>query len=183
MSRCSSGPVWFRHVQIQYRTLWCRQVQVKLRPQCVDRSPQYSTGLCSVFKSRSSMATVVQTRSGAAHTPVLWCRHLQEQHRPLQCRHVHLQLRFLWCIDTSIGAAHATVVQTRPGAVHTPVLQCRAKQASLVQTYPSATQISAVWTPQQEQHMLLLSRHVQVQLRSLYCTVKKLTKQFYTCIW
>ncbi len=35
----------------------------------------------------------VQTGPGAAQTPVLWCRHLQEQYRPLQCRHVHLQLR------------------------------------------------------------------------------------------
>ncbi len=42
-------------------------------------------------------ATVVQTRPGAAQAPVLWCRHLQEQCRPLQCRQIYLQFRSLWC--------------------------------------------------------------------------------------
>ncbi len=51
--RCSSGPVWCRHNQVQYRTLQCRRVQEKLRSQVVDRS-EGSTGLSSVNKSRSS---------------------------------------------------------------------------------------------------------------------------------
>jgi hypothetical protein len=71
-------------------------------------------------------ATVVQRRPGAAQAPVLWCRHLQEQRRPLFAvqvpvvytlqqdhhrlllsRHVQVLLRPCAVVYTTLGVAQA----------------------------------------------------------------------------
>ncbi len=87
-------------------------------------------------------------------------------------------------VQTRPVAAQTSVVQTSPGAAQAPVvqahtgqnmpLQCRyckiQEQHRLLQSRYVPVQLKPLWCRHvQEQHRLLLSRYIQVQLRPLCC--------------
>ncbi len=137
-------------------------------------------------------ATVVQTRPGAAQGPVEETHPGAAQDSVVQTSPGEAQAQ---CVDRSESSTgirsvdksksstgyccpdtsrcSSAVVQTPPGAV---------KAASPGQTHPSAAQVPVVQTAQEELHMqATLSRHVQVQLRPLYCALDNLRSR--TCLY
>ncbi len=161
-SRCSSGPPWCRHVQVQIRPLWCRHVQVQLRPLgCTVDMSRVSRGSFCPYKARCRLGPYGVDMSRVSTGS--FCPY------KARCR---LGPYGVDMSRVSRGSFCPYKARCRLGPNGVDTSRC--SKASVVQPYQGANhikvQIRPLWSRHvlcPHQHRLLLSRHVQVQLRPL----------------